>query len=184
MIGRLLGDESGMTLPELMVASLISMLVGALMVMVITTALSVDDFTREDSQALAELRTATERFEKEVRQARKVYGPTVDDPVGSTGTRIRFWVDYNRNNQQDLEDQIIWEQVLVGDRAVLRRTNAAGSFETLVNSGLTPGTPFSYNLAPPDTTVVTITLIGDVKSGSTPSGRTVRTKVRLRNAAF
>jgi type II secretory pathway component PulJ len=177
MTGRLLREESGISLPELMVGSFITMLVGALLVASITAALRVEDFTSEDSQALGELRTATERFEKEVRQARKVY-------VGSTGDRIQFWVDYDRDNQQDLEEQIIWEEALQGDRAVLERTNAAGSFETLVNSGLEPGTPFSYNLAPPDTTAVTITLIGDVKSGSTPSGRTVRTKVRLRNAAF
>jgi hypothetical protein len=177
MTRRLLRDESGLTLPELMVASVISMLVGALTVVSITTALRVDDFTREDSEALGELRTATERFEKEVRQARKVY-------EGSTGDRIQFWVDYNRNNQQELAEQIIWEEELIGDRAVLERTNAAGSFETLVNSGLTPGTPFSYNFPPPETTVVTITLVGDVKSESTPSGRTVRTQVRLRNAAL
>lgn len=177
MIGRLLRDESGLTLPELMVGSFITMLVGGLLLMSITTALRVEDFTGEDSQALAELRTATERFEKEIRQARKVYET-------STGDRIQFWVDYDRDNQQDLVEQIIWEEALVGDRAVLHRTNAAGSFETLVNSGLEPGTPFAYNLAPPATTVVTITLIGDIKSGTTPSGRTVRTRVRLRNAAF
>jgi Tfp pilus assembly protein PilW len=171
---RLLNDERGITFVELMVAMSISAVVGLLLIAALNMVTRVDRFTRQDSQALGELRTAIERFQKEMRQARKVY-------ADSTGTSAHFWVDYNRDNQQNPEERLIWRQETVSGETRLIRTSEAGG--TLIEAfDIVPGSTFVYVPAPEDTTVVTITLTADVSSGSGPSSRTVRTQVRLRNA--
>jgi hypothetical protein len=140
----------------------------------------VDRFTRQDSEALGELRTATERFQKEMRQARKVYDVT--NPPASTSTAVHFWVDYNRDNQQNANEKLTWllETASSGGMRLVRTSEAGGTFVEAVN--LASGSSFAYAPAPPATTVVTLTLKADVSTGDQPSGRTVRTRVRLRNA--
>jgi type II secretory pathway pseudopilin PulG len=179
-----LSEERGITFVEMMVATAISAVVASLLLAALSMVTRVDQFTREDSEGLAELRTATERFQKEMRQARKIYD--VDDLPASTATIVHFWVDYNRDNQQNATEKIIWrfETMSAGMRLV--RTNeqkeAASEAPFIEAIGLVSGSSFSYAPAPPNTTAVTLTLRADVSSGSQPSARTVRTQVRLRNA--
>jgi type II secretory pathway pseudopilin PulG len=182
---RLSQDERWITFVEMMVATAIAAVVGSLLLAALSMVTRVDRFTRQDSQALGELRTATERFQKELRQARKIYDGL--NPPASTSTIVHFWVDYDRNNQQDLDEKIIWRLETASSGSLrLVRTNedkegkAEAPFIEAV--GLVSGSSFVYTPAPPNTTVVTLTLRADVSSGAQPSARTVRTQVRLRNA--
>ena len=178
---RLWQDERGITFVEMMVATAIAAIVGLLLIAALSMVTRVDRFTRQDSEALGELRTATERFQKEMRQARKIY--TNDDPPASTATTVHFWVDYDRNNQQDLEERLIWRlETASSGQMRLVRTSGAGETPLIQAVNLLSGSSFAYSPAPPDTTAVTLTLTADVSSGSQPSARTVRTQVRLRNA--
>ena len=181
---RIRRDERGISFVEMMVATAISAMVGSLLIAALTMVTRVDRFTRQDSQALAELRTASERFQKEMRQARKIYD--VDTPPASTGTIAHFWVDYNRDNQQNADERIIWRLETASSGMRLVRTNdekEASALDPFIEAvGLVTGSSFVYNPAPPDTTVVTLTLRADINTGDQPSGRTVRTQVRLRNA--
>lgn len=176
--------ERGISFVELMVAMAISAVVGLLLIGALSMVTRVDRFTRQDSQALGELRTATERFQKEMRQARKVYD--TNDPPASTATLIHFWVDYNRDNQQNVDERIIWRLETFSSGMRLVRTNeqkeAASQAPFIEAVGLVSGSAFTFAPVPPDTTVVTLTLRADISSGSQPSVRTVRTQVRLRNA--
>jgi type II secretory pathway pseudopilin PulG len=183
---RLSQDERGITFVEMMVATAIAAVVGSLLLAALSMVTRVDRFTREDSEALGELRTATERFQKEMRQARKIYYDATDPPI-STATTVYFWVDYDRNNQQTLDEKIIWrlETASSGSLRLVRTTkeNEEAAEDPFVEAiGLVSGSSFIYSPAPPNTTVVTLTLRADVSSGAQPSARTVRTQVRLRNA--
>jgi type II secretory pathway pseudopilin PulG len=183
-------DQRGITFVEMMVATAISAVVGSLLIAALSMVTGVDRFTRQDSEALGELRTATERFQKELRQARKLYcGCPADDTnlPASTATTVHFWVDYDRNNQQEDDEQVIWrlETASSGAIRLVRTTEKAeadGDSPFIQAVGLVSGSSFAYDPAPPDTTVVTLTLRADVSSGSDPSARSVRTQVRLRNA--
>ena len=189
-VPRISRDERGISFVEMMVASAIAAMVGSLLIAALSMVTRVDRFTSQDSQALGELRTATERFQKELRQARKVYcGCPADDTnvPASTATTVHFWVDYNRDNQQDLVEQLIWrlETASSGTIRLVRTSEKAvadGDPSFVEAIDLVSGSSFAYNQAPPATTVVTLTLRADVSSGSQPSARTVRTQVRLRNA--
>jgi type II secretory pathway pseudopilin PulG len=177
-------DERGITFVEMVVAMAIAAVVGSLLIAALSMVTRVDKFTREDSQALGELRTATERFQKEMRQARKVYD--VLNVPASTASIVHFWVDYNRDNQQTANERIIWrfETSSAGIRLV--RTSdekeAAAQSPFVEAVGLVSGSAFTYSPSPPETTVVTMTLRADIGSGSNPSPRTIQTRVRLRNA--
>lgn len=184
---RISREEGGISFIEMMVATAISAVVGSLLIAALTMVTRVDRFTRQDSEALAELRTATERFQKEMRQARKIYN--VDNPPASTATIAHFWVDYNRDNQQNSDEMIRWrlETASSGEIRLVRTTkakeDAAPPEPAFIEAdGLVTGSSFAYDPAPPGTTVVTLTLRADISAGDQPSGRTVRTKVRLRNA--
>ncbi len=167
--------ESGISIVEMMIALFITMIVGGLLTMAVLMVVRVERFTSEDSQSLGELRTATERFLKEVRQARKIYDT-------STGTLIHFWVDYDRDNQQDASEKLIWELTTSGGSTTLTRTSEAGGTPRTIASRLAAGSPFTYAPPPPGTTVVRIVLTSITVGSGGPAGRTVRSEVRLRNA--
>ena len=99
---RLPADERGMTLPEVLIAMVITSVVTSVLLMGTVSIYRGHNFTQQDSASLGALRTSLDRFEKEVRQARIMY----DD---STGKLVHVWVDYDRDNQQDDVEQILWE---------------------------------------------------------------------------
>jgi type II secretory pathway pseudopilin PulG len=179
-MGRIRQNEKGISFVEMIVAMAITAMVGSLLVAAFSMMNRVDRFSQQDTEALADLRTAAERFQKEMRQARKVYD-TVNAPA-STSVLVHFWVDYNRDNQQNLAERLIWRfETASGGKMRLVRTSEAGD-SRIQATNLVSGSSFTYSPAPPGTTLVTLTLRADVSSGDQPSPRTVRTKVRLRNA--
>jgi prepilin-type N-terminal cleavage/methylation domain-containing protein len=179
VIGR---DERGMTLPEVLVAMVISGLVTGVLLLGMVSVYRGQNFTQQDSSSLGALRTALDRFEKEVRQARVMY----DD---STQKMVHLWVDYDRDNQQDLSEQITWQlEDLGGDRAQLTRaTEAAPSSPVVVARNLVfdaSAAEFEYNATPvEEATLIRVRFVARA-AGSIAGQRTVRTEVRLRNANF
>lgn len=176
-LSRLHGSEAGFTLVELLVASVVMALVSAVAIAGIWALQRTEDYTRADSEALGALRVAMSRFEKELRQARRVY-------PGSVGTHISFWVDSDRDNQQDPAERISWtvEDMGGGESRLVRSTDAGGS-SAYVTRFLVTGDVFTYQPAPPDTTLVGVGFTADVEGGAGAAARSVETEVRLRNAA-
>lgn len=170
-----LKDERGTTLAELMVALAILSIVSIILLTGLFTAQRTETYTSQDSQTLTSLRVSMERFEKELRAARKVY----DD---SSATKVHFWVDSDRDNQQDLAERIQWEVVASGDGANLTRKTDADAGAIVVGEGFLLEGLFSYAPAPPDTTLVIIDFVADVSPAAHASERRVHTEVRLRNA--
>lgn len=169
-------DQGGTSVVELTVAMFVLGVVGVVIASLLAVAQRTEATTGRDSQSLAELRTATSRLVLEMRQARTIY-------AGSTARRVRFWVDVDRDNQQDLAERITWEIVSSGNTAELvRTTDASGPSQTHA-TGLVPADAFQYSPAAPNTTYVVVTLSVDIAPNLAPSERTHRTTVRLRNAA-
>jgi prepilin-type N-terminal cleavage/methylation domain-containing protein len=175
-------DERGVTLPELLVAMALAAIVTSGLVAAVASVYRGRNYTAQDSESLAALRTAIDRFEKEVRQARRMYSD-------SGAKRAHMWVDYDRDNQQDLSERIAWEITDVGgNRAELTRTTGDPSATPVtVARNLVfnaAASEFTYNAADPiDASVIGITFVARGQ-GSLAGARTVRTEVRLRNADF
>jgi prepilin-type N-terminal cleavage/methylation domain-containing protein len=174
--------EDGMTLVEVLVAMLITGIVTSVLLLGTVSVYRGHNFTQQDSASLGALRTALDRFEKEVRQARVMY----DD---STGKLVHVWVDYDRDNQQDLVERILWEiEDLGGDRARLTRaTEAAPADPVVVARNIVfdaSAADFTYNAATPEqSTMITVRFVARAE-GSLAGQRSVVTRVRLRNASF
>lgn len=179
MITRLVHDQRGITLPELLVALVISSIVGALAITVFVTANRADVYSQQDTAALDELRFATELITKEVRQARLVY-------ADSTDTYLHVWIDFNIDNQQDLNERVIWEvRTVGGDTDLIRYSEDPNDPITLVAEGMQPVAAFGYDPALPGIPrTITIQLTVDMNTAAnTPGERVIQSQIRLRNAA-
>lgn len=169
-------DERGFTLVELLILMAVSAIVVTVAYAGLNGATRTDDFTRNDAEALVSLRTGMDRLEKELRQARAVY----DD---STATLVKFWVDYDRDNQQDPVEQVSWTLEAGDSGWELTRDTEAGTGDYFATANLLSGSQFTYDPAPPETTTVVIRLLADSDLDPGTAGtRTLRTEVRLRNA--
>lgn len=179
MIARLsvrLGPrEVGASIVEAMVAMLVSGMVVAILLTGYVSAGRAELYTDHDAQALSVLRSATAQFGRELRQARKVY-------ADSTSRKIRFWVDYDRDNQQEASERITWELESTIDGGRLVRKLDTGD-QTFVRGGLLVKDAFVYSPAPIATTVVEATFVADVDPDRLAAERRIKMEVRLRNAS-
>lgn len=193
-IRKLLRSEAGITLPEMLVGVALSLVVGLVLTTGTIALFRAQAYTSSDSQTLISLRVVLDRFEKEVRQARKFY-------PDSNARSAHFWVDYDRDNQQDLSERVVWRLVSTGGTTarVERTTDVAGATVDIVTSGLvltdafvycmpsnTPVTPCTQGRAasPNNTyaTLIQVSFTADAVPAVRTPQRTVRTEVRLRNA--
>jgi prepilin-type N-terminal cleavage/methylation domain-containing protein len=176
---RLPADERGMTLPEVLIAMVITSVVTSVLLMGTVSIYRGHNFTQQDSASLGALRTSLDRFEKEVRQARIMY----DD---STDKLVHVWVDYDRDNQQDDLEQILWEiEDLGSGRAQLTRGTEATA-EVIVSRNLVfdAASGFEYNNSLVEEASMITVLFKARAAGSLAGERTVTTRVRLRNQSF
>ena len=170
-----------MTLPEVLIAMVITSVVTTVLLMGMVAVYRGHNFTQQDSSSLGALRTSLDRFEKEVRQARVMYND-------STAKRVHVWVDYNRDNQQDPVERILWEiEDLGSNRAQLTRATEAAPAPVVVSRNLVfnaDAADFKYNEPiVEEATIITVQFVARA-AGSLAGERTVTTRVRLRNANF
>ena len=180
-----------MTLPEVLIAMVITSVVTSVLLMGMVAVYRGHNFTQQDSASLGALRTSLDRFEKEVRQGRIIYSD-------SNGKRVHLWVDDNHDNQQNLDEKILWEieedpeEPVGSNRAQLTRATEAAPTPVVVSKNLVfdfesvdpESGYFVYNaLDPEEATLITVRFVAQV--ADSPAGeRTVTTRVRLRNANF
>lgn len=171
-------DDRGFSLVELLVTLAILSVVGILSVTLLVTALRTDDYSRQETTALDELRFATEFITKEVRQARLVY-------PDSTDQYLHIWIDYDIDNQQDADERIVYEIDTTGITPTLIRYSEAGTpTRRILMEGIVVAPLFTYEPAfPAVPRTVGMTLQADVDPTSEPNARTVMSEVRIRNAA-
>jgi prepilin-type N-terminal cleavage/methylation domain-containing protein len=173
-------SDQGISLSEVMVTLLILGVGASVLTMGMMTLYRSQRYSDQDSGSLAALRTSMDRFEKEVRQARRLYSD-------SSTKKVRFWVDYDRDNQQDLVERVSYEVKDQGENEadLVRSTDAAPGTGTVVSRGLVfnaDDSNFDYNAADPiEATLIPVTFVAR-EEGSLSPERTVTTEVRLRNA--
>ncbi len=179
-----LRDQDGVTLPELLVTmALLSVVTGGL-ILGMTGLYRGSRYTNQDSDTLAALRITLDRFEKEVRQARRIL-------TGSGPKHAYFWVDYNGDYSQQASERIHWEvqDIGAGRARFVRWTDAAPAVVRSLSGDLVfdaGETNFEYPRDDPSrpleevtSILVSLTALGE---GTLAEERSVRTEVRLRNA--
>jgi hypothetical protein len=105
----------------------------------------------------------------------------------STNKKVHVWVDYDRDNQQDPVEKILWQiKDLGSNRAQLTRGTGVTA-PVVVSRNLVfdaAAANFEYN-APivEEATIISVQFVARA-AGSLAGERTVTTRVRLRNANF
>ena len=178
-IRRMRGNESGMSVAELLVGMGLAMIVTSLMVAGVIVVNRTQRYSSEDSDTLAALRIAESRFSRDLRVGRRVFSI-------SDAKRIRFWVDYNRDFLQDTGERVSWELQQVGDKAQLvRYTDAVGSTPVVQVRNLRYVDIFTYvttDGTPASALLVSISLTANAAPTGIAKDRSVVTEVRLRNS--
>ena len=174
-VRRRLHDDSGISLVELLIAMFIVSIIGSILYGAFVSVLRTERFSGEDSHALAQLRIGTDRLSAELREGKRVY-------VNSTARLVRVWVDRNRDDRQDANERVTWEIRDAGGGLgnLVRYTDANPSIQPQAGQFLFPNAAFSYDVPPPGTTTVKISL--SVRSQTGIAGtRTIEEQIRLRN---
>ena len=184
MILHRLRREDGLSVVDLLVGLILSSAVLGLTTSALHVAAKTDVAVAESSEALAQLRTTTQRLTKEVRQARRIYSDSDEHS-------LHFWLDRNQDGIVDTGERIVWRLVASGTKATLVRSvdDATGGVPAAVDF-LAAGSSFAYaresggsmlTAEPMAATVVALAFSADVDPDRHSGPRWVRTEVRLRN---
>ncbi len=158
--------DDGITLVELMIASLASLIIGAVMVTWLISVSQTDTYEQQASIALEQMRVAKGRLVKDLRFADSVNTPAEAHEI-----------------ELSLEGDIVTWRFESDGR--LTRTVAGTPTEhahsLVYDAAAGPGSSrFVYdNVAAP--TQVTIELVADIESTQGPEPKQIRTDVHLRN---
>jgi prepilin-type N-terminal cleavage/methylation domain-containing protein len=95
-------SDEGFTLVEMLVAMVLTSVIGAMVIGSTLDARKITDNARANSELTADVRRAMERLVRELRQAGTI--DKIDLPVAPTDpTAITFWADFNNDGQRDLD---------------------------------------------------------------------------------
>lgn len=199
MLERRKGARScaGVTLVETMVVIILLGVVGSIVLRAVIDSHKLVRITTDQTEGLTDVRVATERLSRDVRDARSVLcNPTGTAPslVGDTtcAYHLQLWIDYNSDYVQQTNETVTWNlqsgatighydlvRSISGLPAVQARTivqNVAFTYD-LLPSATAPGPGF------PHTTVVNVNMSYDAVLSSGTSTKTVSVSARLRNVS-
>ena len=182
---RAVDDELGMTLVELLVGMMITVLVLALGLTVFVSTTRTEVHTEQDSRALLELRTAADRLTREMREARLLC-PLIG--AETTADTVRFWVDADFDNLDACvgTEQVVWR---IRSGALERTSAAGGATVDRAAENLQAGSQFNYSYPTPvssptsEVTTIGVILVADVDADRYADERRVETEIRLRGAS-
>ena len=167
LLHQLRSDDRGISLPELLVSTLVTSLTLVVLVTWVQAVGNVNAFQEADFDALNEIRFAKSEMVKELRFA--------DDLLASGPDLVSIWVDLDDSGANDLpEETITWE--IAGD-TLIRYTNN-DLLTAVVKVDVLDGASSGITVTG---TSVEMVFVADINATSGPDARTVQTEVELRN---
>lgn len=187
-------SDHGFTIAEMSVAIALLSLLGSILAVGVLSTHKAVRITTDETQGLEDVRTASERLARDIRDAR---GVTVNDPnpaYNASQSQLTVWIDYNSDYVQSADETITWQLMNAGDGHfnMVRSVKSGGQVveaRTLVSnlaftyclaSGACTSAPTSTNT---DIRSVSVDMTYDAVIGSATSSRHVTFQVRLRNVA-
>lgn len=195
---RVKGDR-GVSLVETLIVMLLLAIVSTLVTRAVIDSHKVVRIVEDQTQGLADVRIASERLGRDIREARSV----VCNPVGTLPAviaadptcqfHLQLWIDYNSDYVQQSAETVTWS---------LEASPRPNQFDLVRSVGSTAGqvqartivvqVAFSYDLqplasAPPPgaahTSVVNVNMTYDSNTKSGTQNKTVSFTGRLRNVS-
>jgi prepilin-type N-terminal cleavage/methylation domain-containing protein len=191
--------DAGVTLVETLIVMVLLSIVGTLVTRAVIDTHQIVRLTDDQTQGLADVRIASERLGRDVREARSVLcNPSGTDSALATADpnclyHLQLWIDYDSDYVQQADETVTWS---------LNSSSTPGQFDLVRSVGAAAGVvqsrtivtqvAFGYDLQPaatppapgaPHTTTVNVDMTYDAVRGSGTSNKTVSFSARLRNVS-
>lgn len=179
---RRAGRDTGLTLVELLVSTVLTGVVGSLTVAAVVNVQSGYLKVDNDQTGLLDVRTVQERMSRDLRQARGI-------APGATSDQLRLWIDQNSDyvRPADGSEEYVWRVVdLAGaagtGRKQVERVQVSTNKATVIGRTLVSSALFTYDNA--DVTkskVVAVDVTYSAKIGRRTQPKHVTFSIRMRN---
>jgi prepilin-type N-terminal cleavage/methylation domain-containing protein len=198
MSRRAHGDR-GVTLVETLIVMILLAIVSTLVTRAVIDSHKVVRIVDDQTQGLADVRVASERLGRDIREARSVVcNPSGTPPALVTADpscqyHLQLWIDYNSDYAQQTDETVTWS---------LDDSSRPGQYDLVRTVGSATGVvqartivvqvAFSYDVAPspaapppgaPHTSVVRVNMTYDSNLRSGTQNKTVSFTGRLRNVS-
>jgi prepilin-type N-terminal cleavage/methylation domain-containing protein len=169
--------DAGVSLPEVLVASILMAVVASICVGVVINVMGGFGKTDNDLRGLQDVRTLQERLSRDLLQARGLTST-------SSSSQLTAWIDDNGDYLQASTELYRWQLVTAGgssQRQVQRINVGTGKTEIIART-VVSSTLFVYSPSPADAaTVVDVDLQYNPEVGKLSKPRRVNFSVRMRN---
>jgi prepilin-type N-terminal cleavage/methylation domain-containing protein len=182
------GVDEGFTLVELMVAIILTSILGGVLALAFATTVRAQKVGQDESVGLGDVRAVIEQMGRDIRDARAV---TCDgaawDPTCKS--HLQVWIDYNSNYKIDASTEIVtWQLTKASDGVHYQVTRTVGGVTRVVARSLIVQVAFTYDQQPTSSSTsptndVTTTMTYDSVVGLGTGSRQVAFTERLRNVA-
>jgi Tfp pilus assembly protein PilW len=196
---RRLEGQAGVTLVETLVTMILLTIVGTLVTRAVVDSHKVVRIVDDQSQGLSDVRVASERLGRDIRQARSV----LCNPTGTVAAlaaadptcqyHLQMWIDYNSDYVQQAAETVTWSLVTSTRPKQFDLVRAVGSGVGVVQARtVVVQVAFGYDLQPGSTapgpgvahtTVVKVGMTYDSNTKSGTSNKSVAFSERLRNVS-
>lgn len=191
--------DSGVTLVETLVVMVLLTIVSTLVTQAVIDSHKVVRVVEDQTQGLADVRIASERLGRDIREARSVVCNPSGTPVALATAdptcqfHLQLWIDYNSDYVQQTTETVTWS---------LDASDRAGQFNMVRTVGAGVGmvqartivvqVAFAYDVQPidvapppgaPHTAVVSVDMTYDSNLKSGTQAKTVSFSGRLRNVS-
>lgn len=184
-------DDAGLTLVEMMVATMLISVATALMVAGISSVGNVLRWTDDDNRGLADAKVVLDRVARDVRQARAVVCDgglaNLDDATSadpSCAAHLQVWIDYDSDYAEDPDEVITWRlaKSADGEHFDVLRFQGDDTEGRKQATSLIVQTLFVYDTADPeDASEVTMRMRYDALVGRGVEPKEASVSARLRN---
>jgi prepilin-type N-terminal cleavage/methylation domain-containing protein len=171
------GSDLGMTLIELLVAMVLSSLVGLVTLSAVTKVMDGLGKVSNDTQGLTDVRTVQERLSRDLRQARGI-------DAGATSSQLSIWIDSNSDYVKTADEVVVWQAVNAPGTSTKKQVKRTVGAQTpmVVGRTLVSNAVFAYNNATVTlANVVTVSISYDAVFGKSHTSKHMQFSVTLRN---
>lgn len=195
---RIRGDH-GVTLVETLIVMVLLAIVSTLVTRAVIDSHKVVRIVEDQASGLADVRLASERLGRDLREARSVLcNPTGTDPALITADptcqdHLQLWVDYNSDYVQQVSETVTWRLVPSARPNQFDVARSVGAGASVVQArSIVDRVAFAYDYAPSSTPpapgaahtrVVNVDMTYDSNTRSGTSDKTVSFSGRLRNVS-
>lgn len=191
--------EDGLTLVELLITIVIMGFIGAIVTSAMVGTHEIFRSTEDQSAGLQDVRVASERLGRDVRDARAVLcNPAGTDPAlvaADPGclSHLQVWIDYNSDYKQQATETVTWRLQPRAGSTYFDLVRSVGGASFVVEARtIIDQVAFTYDVVPAatqpaagaaHTTTVNTNMTYDARRAGGTSSRTVTFTARLRNVS-